>query len=341
MKISQDMAKSIIKSLSTVLEYNLNFFDTNGIIIYSTDASRIGTFHGAALDCVKRQCNIFVNTNKEYEGAKKGINIPIIIYDKVVGVIGITGDKNLVLKYENLVSKTTEILVKDLLKKKERYKFFVSSLLHNMDDYEDFYQLDNTSLKYTVVAKNQFSKTQIDKLYTKLGKLLQDKHVYTVFRNELIIIFKDVDIENIKRVLSRIDNKLYFGISNPYYDILDFKTSYDNALVSLDWIKNTDLTENMVEYEKQDLAILLSTLNKETIRKYKQKVLKKLSDYEDYRHLILSYASNNGSITKIAQDLYMHKNTIQYRINKLKSITNLDPRNTLDFTKLYLAFILN
>ena len=42
-----------------------------------------------------------------------------------------------------------------------------------------------------------------------------------------------------------------------------------------------------------------------------------------------------------AEDLFVHKNTVQYRLNKLRDITGLDPRNVEDFIRLYLAFILN
>ena len=41
------------------------------------------------------------------------------------------------------------------------------------------------------------------------------------------------------------------------------------------------------------------------------------------------------------EDLFVHKNTVQYRLNKLRDITGLDPRNVEDFIRLYLAFILN
>ncbi len=36
--------------------------------------------------------------------------------------------------------------------------------------------------------------------------------------------------------------------------------------------------------------------------------------------------------------MYMHKNSIQYRLNKLKELTGYDPRNFNDYVILWFAF---
>ena len=39
-----------------------------------------------------------------------------------------------------------------------------------------------------------------------------------------------------------------------------------------------------------------------------------------------SYVKNNGSISKISEELFIHKNTLQYRLSKMKLLTGYDPR---------------
>ena len=49
------------------------------------------------------------------------------------------------------------------------------------------------------------------------------------------------------------------------------------------------------------------------------------------------YYISNGSINAIASELFIHKNTVQYKINKIISRTGLDPRIMSNLTSLYLA----
>ena len=50
------------------------------------------------------------------------------------------------------------------------------------------------------------------------------------------------------------------------------------------------------------------------------------------------YEEFNGSITQTAEKLFMHKNTLQYKLQKIKKLSGYDPRVLRDFTELSLAF---
>ena len=56
--------------------------------------------------------------------------------------------------------------------------------------------------------------------------------------------------------------------------------------------------------------------------------------------LMKAYFNAQGSIQKAADNLYIHKNTLQYRISKLKEITGLDVRKPTESPALYLAYII-
>ncbi|MDC7244193.1 MAG: sugar diacid recognition domain-containing protein, partial [Sphaerochaetaceae bacterium] len=75
--IAQDI---IAKTASIVAPNTVNLMDENGIIIASSDQNRIGTFHSGALLAIKekKEIDIFPDEVKSYEGAKQGVNIPII-----------------------------------------------------------------------------------------------------------------------------------------------------------------------------------------------------------------------------------------------------------------------
>ena len=61
------------------------------------------------------------------------------------------------------------------------------------------------------------------------------------------------------------------------------------------------------------------------------------NEINDVIHFINIYYKNNGSINAIARELFIHKNTVQYKISKIINRTGLDPRITKDLISLYLA----
>ena len=64
----------------------------------------------------------------------------------------------------------------------------------------------------------------------------------------------------------------------------------------------------------------------------KKKPMDKLEP-ED-RKIVLAYAENNMRVAAVAQKLYMHRNTVEYHLNKVKTVTGLDPRKFTELLKL-------
>ena len=49
------------------------------------------------------------------------------------------------------------------------------------------------------------------------------------------------------------------------------------------------------------------------------------------------YFACNGSVQAISQKLFIHKNTVQYKIKKIADATGYDPRRLTDTVLLYLC----
>lgn len=73
----------------------------------------------------------------------------------------------------------------------------------------------------------------------------------------------------------------------------------------------------------------------ETATEFEHKPFTKVTtlDEMDFR-VILFLAKNSMRATETAYDLYVHRNTVIYRIGKIKRITGLDPMNFYDLCKL-------
>ena len=103
MNISKQLARNIVKNLKDVLKQEINFIDTEGIIIASTDEERIRTLHEGAKSFWIRKRS-FISEDGQFKGTKRGINAPVYFEQHIIGIIGLTGGKE-VKKYAEILKK--------------------------------------------------------------------------------------------------------------------------------------------------------------------------------------------------------------------------------------------
>lgn len=358
MKINNTLAQSIVESLRNTIKQDINFIDKDGVIIASTDKKRINTIHKGALVCIEKGETIAIISDEQYPGSKKGVNLPVYFQDEIIGVIGISGDLDIVEKYGSIIKKMTEILLREERIKEnqsaklENSKMIIESILnaqlYNLKLIPK--SLENTYMNFSV------AEIPLDELdYDMKRNLLRysesnykkDKIYSAIIHDKFINIYIDSKEEEITSHLSKFyatyksnhNLSLVFGISDKFIDIEDAKTYYNQALKACYWA-NVSKSYPILFYKNMDIGLLLTSLDERDLSEYSKRILKFIdpSDLKFYQDLFSLYGKHNGSISKISQDMYMHKNSIQYRLNKLKELTGYDPRNFNDYVILWFAF---
>ena len=119
MELSKQLAAQIVNAVYEVVENDINLINTSGIIIGSTNPRRIGTFHEAGCEAVKTGTPIFVDNGHTFKGAQNGINYPIFLDGHPVAAIGITGNPNELKQFGFLITKITEVFLKEQQLNKE------------------------------------------------------------------------------------------------------------------------------------------------------------------------------------------------------------------------------
>lgn len=357
MKIPKDLALKIVKDMKNIINQDLNFIDIDGYIIASTDKKRIGTFHEAALKCATTDSQIIISNNNEYLGSKKGINIPVHLDNEIVGIIGITGEQKDVEKYGKIIKSMTEILIKEAqikeltLKKREKNRNIIESILFNQNKNLDFY----ISLKFpysVVVGRINDDLEDSNILYKVIEDFLSKdrKNMFTILTNYIIIFINSKSESYIEDCIKILQKNIYttlklnfkFGIGGVVEKIEDFRTSYVEAKNSLEYILGLNLDKNCIFYSELDLGIILSNIKSKKIEEFTTKIFKNLSDeeIEYFYNIFIAYKKSNGSINEASKYLFMHKNTLQYQLNKLYKLTGYNPRELKDFSILDLGFTL-
>lgn len=115
-EITHEYAQSIVEKTKNLLGKNINIMNSLGIIVGSKDKSRIDTFHEGAAEVIKtgKEIEITCEQADKLEGVKPGVNLPIYLNDRIVGVVGITGDPDEVRPYGQLLKISVEAMLTQL-----------------------------------------------------------------------------------------------------------------------------------------------------------------------------------------------------------------------------------
>ncbi|MDD5015365.1 MAG: helix-turn-helix domain-containing protein, partial [Atribacterota bacterium] len=137
--------------------------------------------------------------------------------------------------------------------------------------------------------------------------------------------------------------KVTMGIGEYHEDIEGLNKSFKEATQALD--VGTRLGGAGDIYHINDLGIgrILAEIKKDTqqeiIKKtfYSSKEVRRGKINETLLDTLKAFFDNNLSISKTAQTIYIHRNTLLYRLRRVKEITGLDPKKFDEAVQLRIA----
>lgn len=159
--------------------------------------------------------------------------------------------------------------------------------------------------------------------------------------NNMIAIVKEVKIgitaQELEDVASQIANtvtseamvNIRLGIGTVASNIKDIAKSYKEARIALEVGKVFDGEKNIMNYDNLGIARLIYQLPTTLCELFLSEVFKKDSieslDQETL-YTIQKFFENNLNVSETSRQLYVHRNTLVYRLDKVRKITGLDLR---------------
>lgn len=360
--------------IGRMIKYDINLIDTDGRIIASTDQARIGEVHEAACLILDKNLNkLIIDDDTSFRGTKRGINLPIMLQTEIVGVVGITGDPAKVEEYGEIIRKVTQMMLQEEQdKQRERishtiYKNLICEWLMQVPrDYNDFisrarllgieveldrrciiFQLDEQHIKKSterqVIKANDMLEQSI-----KLGIKAWPNGVYLSQESRCIVLMPEHSsnsIENfcleIKREIeSNTSIKVAIGIGTVGNRIDEMQRSFSEAEQAVN-ISAKHAGCEMRLYERMNVETLFQNISDETKVAYIKRVMGAMptEKYPKYMSILEEMYQLNGSITQISTKLFVHKNTLQQWLMKIKDYTGYDPRIIREGMPLYIAML--
>lgn len=362
MDISKRQAEAIIKNLKSVIKEDINYISPDGTIIASSDETRVGSHHAGALKVAENKQPLIIHSDSDYIGAKKGINLPVFYDQNLVAIIGITGEVNEIIQFSHVIVKMSEILIKEnflnvqkqfkrennrvIMELITKDKFNPEILKSKMDELS----YDAGQYYYFLIAKlNNFDMQNIElsnMIYNSIEKRISIKDVLARSESYFMLLTQTEDqskfINLFKDIKAYVENKYHIkmtvGISERIQGINQLYLAYRQAKMVIEFEKNRN-SGLIKQFDGASLEYLFKSLAHVTSMDFSKRILASLSDkeIEELRTLVQSYIKHNGSINAVSEELFIHKNTVQYRLNKIAATTGYNPRNLKDLIALYVA----
>ena len=351
--IRKSVAQQIVETVKDVCSRDINFIDPNGIIFASTNPPRVGSFHEIGRQVVRTGETIEVETDDSFFGTHKGVNLPIRYRGEIIAAIGISGVPEEVRKYAYLAQRITTLILREQeleeqsSSERAQLNYIIRALISgeaiDYGVYMDFiqrYELDPGG-EYTAIvmrvnaSDGEASLSLIENgIYQALAHTGAKLYTFS-YPNEYILLMETERYQKwayiFRQLAAAHRGVLKIGIGNS--DSLTRQDqSYQAARIALDSLIGE---ENLAAFDQLDLEILLGTIPEGA----KQRFLKRtVQDMDEKDRAILRTYFGFGMSLKAASDaLFMHKNTLQYQLDRIHRTSGYNPRSFQDAVILYLG----
>lgn len=369
MNISKQNAMQIVTEISQIIHQHINLMDESGYIIASTDPKRLGQFHEGAANVIANNLDeLVIFEDSELEGTRRGINLPIRFDGHITGVIGMTGKHDKIEKYGQILKKMTEILLLENYSKEQKKvddrikaRFLDEWLFEDVPLYRQQFIERGLRLGFDVKVPRRVFVAQIadlkkysdstdgQRMIDKVNKTVRElmkAHPQTVFTktaSQMICLVPTCSDANMKTIAKKIQRKVLadcglsvlIGIDAPSNIVHHAYQKAKKALQACIFAKG----ETIHLYDDINLAIFMDEISNRSKLEFLRRIFRGFSDEElvAWVHLLQVYFNENGSINRTADQLFIHKNTLQYKLRRLHERTGYDVRNLADSALFYLA----
>ncbi|MBD7982987.1 PucR family transcriptional regulator ligand-binding domain-containing protein [Sporosarcina sp. Sa2YVA2] len=242
------------------------------------------------------------------------------------------------------------------------------NLLFHYDKHVDSTRLNLTQLGFPqgtelaiITCTTTDAQSSIDQYEVLIQFALQNRYKQILrlkHKNHLIYLISRSQITTVNSPFSKTVEDIYDKIiqKNGSLNIIigkgsfyeDYENIHKSYKESLTVIQLAQLHNNRFLYKYKEIGaykIIMGVQNRTLIESYSQDILGQLYRYDDlhntdYVAFLRIFLEENGSTSKISERLYIHRNTVLYKIKKIEQLLDMDMNNLFTKTNLYMAFLI-
>ena len=336
--MSNRLFQGVVHQMRDAIDRVIGVIDENASIIACSELSKIGTTGDYYSVDFGESHDVFVRDGYTYNA--------LGLYIKVDYVVFVEGSDVIAARYAQILAISLSSIKQYYDEKYDRNNFIKNVVLDNILPGDIFtkakelhFNVDITrvALLVRVVSTNDVS------AYDVIQNLFPDKQkdfVFNISESDIVLI-KEIkagidskDLEKLARSIvdtlsSEFYTKAIVGIGTSVVGIKDLARSFKEAQVALEVGKVFDTDQSIVSYDNLGIARLIYQLPTTLCNTFLKEVFKTGSiDSLDHETLftIHKFFENNLNVSETSRKLFVHRNTLVYRLEKIKKLTGLDLR---------------
>jgi len=316
----------------------IGVIDEGGVVIACSDLVRIGETKQEVRDELAFMTGASVSEGYTY--------YPVLNNSKTEYAVFVEGEDNISEKYAAVLSISLSNIKSLYDEKYDKNSFIKNIILDNIlpsDIYVKSKELRFNTEEVRVVFLIRFNeKTDVLPLDI-IQNIFPDKtkdYVIGVGEKDIVLVKEVKTISDTKKIektaksiadtiSSEFFTKVTIGIGTAVDNIKDLARSYKEAQVALEVGKVFDTDKSIVSYDNLGIGRLIYQLPTTLCEMFLQEVFKNGSlDSLDRETLmtIQCFFENNLNVSETSRKLFVHRNTLVYRLEKIRKLTGLDLR---------------
>lgn len=330
--------QSVVFQMKDSIDRVIGVVDENFIIISCSDLSKVGEAVDISLFESIDLSNSVVKDGYTYKafGSKTRFEYAVFV----------EGTDEMASKYCSLLSVSLSSIKQYYDEKHDRNNFVKNIVLDNIlpgDIYIKARELHFNAEVVRVAMLIKITSSNEVSAYDVIQNLFPDKQkdfIFTISETDIVLI-KEInsgigtkDLEKLARSIvdtlgSEFYTKAVIGIGTAVVGIKELAKSFKEAQIALEVGKVFDTEKVIVSYDNLGIARLIYQLPTTLCEMFLKEVFKKGSiEALDQETLftIQKFFENNLNVSETSRKLFVHRNTLVYRIEKIKKLTGLDLR---------------
>ena len=335
--MSNRLFQNVILQMKDVTSLNIGVIDENGIITAASELSKIGESRLRIKEELSYSSNAMVFDGYTYKFTNSSSQTEYIVF--------VEGEDAQSLKICEMLSISLGSIKSLYDEKYDKVSFVKNIMLDNILP-SDIYIKSNElhfSEESRAVIVIRFLGTSSVPPYEIIQGIVKDKnkdYVIGVSEQDIVVVKEIEDSESLEdleayaqeimtAVAKEHSAKLLVGISSIVENLKDLARAYKEARISLEVGKVFDIERPVMAYENLGIGRLIYQLPTTLCEIFLGEVFKKGSLESLDRETLMtvqSFFENNLNVSETSRKLFVHRNTLVYRLEKIRKLTGLDLR---------------
>lgn len=336
--MSNKLFQSVIHQMKDSIDRTVGVIDENGVIISCSELVRIGEVRQGIREELSFAGEVFVSGGYTYRALVSGSKSDYAVF--------VEGEDKVAEKMSKILAVSLGNIKNLYDEKYDKGSFIKNIILDNIlpsDIYIKSKELHFSAEESRIIFLIKFyGKTEMMP-FEMLQNMFPDKskdYVISVGEHDIVLvkyIKPGTDTREAEKIAVNISDtlstefytKVSIGISTVVDNIKDLARAYKEAQIALDVGKVFETEKNILSYENLGIGRLIYQLPTTLCEMFMQEVFKRGSLESLDRETLLTiqcFFDNNLNVSETSRKLFVHRNTLVYRLEKIRKLTGLDLR---------------